>query len=197
MGGSLMAGALWLLYGAISAHYHRWPLAVEVKRADLVVSIYGDGVIESADNVGLQNHVPGRRNILAIVPDGSLVRKGDLLIRLDSTSLEEAIAAERAALSKAEAAVVRARKNSEAARIAVDEYCEGTYVRQRLELSRHVLEAQRRLASVEHSLLKIQIMFRKGFVSPPHVEAMESAVEQEQSGLAAAEHKRDVLDRLT
>ncbi|HEX5446444.1 MAG TPA: biotin/lipoyl-binding protein, partial [Pirellulales bacterium] len=105
----MLTGALWLLYSAISAHYRRGPLAIEVKRADLIVLVSGEGVVESADNLDLQNPVPGRRNILAIVPDGSYVRKGDLLLRLDSASLEEAIAAERASLSQAEAAVVRAK----------------------------------------------------------------------------------------
>ena len=197
IGGALLGGGLWLLWIMISAHYRRGPLAFEVKRADLVVSVSGDGVVESADNLDLQNPVPGRRNILRIVPDGSYVRKGDLVLQLDSTSLDEAIAAERVALSAAAAAVVRTRKNWQAARIAVDEYQNGIYLRQRLDLSRHILTAEQRLASVEHSLLKIQIMFRKGWVSPPHVEAMESAVEKEQANVAAAKHKRDVLDQLT
>lgn len=196
-GGALTAGALWILYGVVSAHFHREPLAVEVKRADLIVSLRGDGVVESADHLDVKNPVPGQRNILEIAPNGSYVNQGDLLLRLDSASLEETIADERASLSKAEAAVVRAKKSWQAASIAVDEYRHGIYVRQRLDLSRRILDAEKRLASVEHSLLQIQIMFRKGFVSPPHVEAMESAVEKEQANLAAAKHKRDVLDRLT
>lgn len=197
IGGGLIAGTLWLLYGAIAAHYRREPLTIAVKRADLVVAVSGDGAVESADNLDLQNPVSGRRNIVQIAPDGSYVRKGDIVLRLDTSSLEEAIAAERAALSKAEAAVVSAKKNWLSAGIAVDEYGKGIYVRQRLDLSRHILTAEQRLASVEHSLVKIQIMFRKGWVSPPHVEAMELAVEKEQANLTAAENKRDVLDQLT
>lgn len=197
IGGALIAGTLWLLYGAIAAHYRREPLTIAVNRTDLVVSVSGDGIVESADNLDLQNPVPGRRNIVQIVPDGSYVRQGDIVLRLDTSSLAEAIAAERAALSKAEAAVVSAKKNWLSASIAVDEYDKGVYLRQRLDLSRHILTAEQRLASVEHSLVKIQIMFRKGWVSPPHVEAMELAVEKEQANLAAAENKRDVLDHLT
>lgn len=197
IGGALLAGMLWLLYAAVSEYYRRGPLAVVVKRADLIVSVRGNGVVESADNLDVPNPVPGRRNILQIVPDGSYVRKGDLIVRLDGGPLEETLAAERAAVSKAEAAVVRAKRTWQAARIAVDEYDKGIYVRQRHELTRHILTAEQRLASVEHSLLKIQIMFRKGWVSPPHVEAMETAVETEQAGLEAAKHKRDILDELT
>lgn len=197
IGGAVIAGTVWLLYGAIAAHYRRGPLTIAVKRSDLVVSVSGDGIVESADNLDVQNPVPGRRNIVQIVSDGSYVRKGDIVVRLDISSLEEAIAAEQAALSKAEAAVVSARKNWLSASIAVDEYDKGVYLRQRLDVSRHILTAEQRLASVEHSLLQIQIMFRKGWVSPPHVEAMELAVEKEQANLAAAEQKRDVLDQLT
>lgn len=197
IGGAVMAGTLWLLWAAIAAYYRREPLTIAVKRSDLVVSVSGDGVVESADCLDLQNPVPGRRNIVQIVPDGSYVRKGDIVLRLDTSSLEEAIAAERTALSKAEAAVVSAQKNWLAASIAVDEYDKGIYLRQRLDLSRHILTAEQRVASVEHSLVKIQIMFRKGWVSPPHVEAMELAVEKEKAHLAAAEQKRDVLDQLT
>lgn len=197
IGGALTAGTCWVVYGGILAFYDRGALTVAVKCDDLVVSVCCDGAVESADNLAIKNLVPGWRNILQIVPDGSCVRKGDPLLRLDSTSLEEAITAERRALAKAEAATRRTKQTWEAARIAVDEYDKGIYVRRRLDLSRHILEAERRLASVEHSLLQIQIMFRRGFVSPPHVEAMEAAVEKEQSNLAAANLKRDVLDNLT
>jgi HlyD family secretion protein len=194
---ALVAGMLWLLWEPILAFFYRGALTAPVKRTDLVISISGDGTIESAHKLDIKNLARGSRNVRQIVPDGSYVRKGDLLVRLDSTLLDEAIAGERAALTKVEAAVLRAQKNWEAARIAVEEYRDGKFVQQQLVLSRDILLAKQGLANAEHSLMNVQIMHRMGFISRAHVDAMELAAEKAEGELASAKTKKDVLEQFT
>lgn len=194
---ALVAGMIWLLWEPVAALFYRGELTAPVKRTDLIISISGDGTIESARRIDLKNRARGSRNVRQIVPDGSYVRKGDLLVRLDSTLLEEAIAGEHATLTKVEAAVLRAQKRWEAARIAVDEYRDGKFVQQQLVLSRDVLLAKQGLANAEHSLLKVQIMHRMGFISRAHVDALELAEEKAEGELASAKTKKDVLEQFT
>ncbi|HQU43451.1 MAG TPA: hypothetical protein PK867_11615, partial [Pirellulales bacterium] len=192
-----MAGAAWIVYCAAAVFFDRGSMAVPAKRADLTISISGDATVESRSNLDIQSRVRGWYSILEIVPDGSLVRKGDLLVRLDSTLLEEAIKAERVLLGTAEAALTRATKECQVAKIAIDEYREGTYVEQRLRLTQGILNAQQRLAGTEHSLLQDEIMFRRGFASKARVDAMQLAVDKERTNLAAAKTKKEVLEDFT
>lgn len=193
----MIAGAVWCIYIAVSVFVHRGAIAVAVKRGDLVISVSGDGAVESGMNLDIKCRVRGSIGILDVVPDGSRVRKGDLLVRLDSTPLEDTIAAEKLVLARCEAAVDRAKKNLRAAEIAIEEYREGTYVEQRLRIEREILTAQQGLAGAQRSLLESQIMFRRAFASRLHVEAREYAVELAENNLAAAKLKRDVLDAFT
>ena len=196
-GGVFLAGASWIVYCAAGAFFDRGKIAVPAKRADLTISISGDAMVESRSNLVIQSRVRGWYSILEIVPDGGIVRKGDVLVRLDSTLLEEAIQAEKVLLGKAQAALTRATKECQAAKIAIDEYREGTYVEQRLRLTQRILVAQQRLASTERSLLQNEIMFRRGFASKAHVDAMQLAVDKERTDLAAAKTKKEVLEEFT
>lgn len=197
IGGALLAGASWVVYGAISAFFYRGPLTTHAKRTELIVSVAGSGTIENGKGVDIKCRARGWSSILEIVPDGSCVREGDVLVRLGDASLQDAIAGEQAALVKAEAAVIVAKKHSEAAQIAIDGYRDGTYVQQRLQLTRVILRAEQTLASTKSSLLQVQIMFRKGFASQFQMQALERNVEKAGSDLAMAKNKRDVLDEFT
>lgn len=197
IGGAASALALLLIgFGAWSAYHHE-PITVTVKRADLIVSLCQPGILESADRVDVKNRVRGRASILHIVPDGSYVHRGDLLARLDDTWLREALAIERASLAKTEAMVIRSQRNLQAASVAVDEYGEGVYAQQRLQLQKGILEAQRSLAKTKQSLLRVRLMYHKAFVSQPHVKQMQLAVEKAESDLAAAKLKKEVLEEFT
>ncbi|MGH7135197.1 MAG: efflux RND transporter periplasmic adaptor subunit [Pirellulales bacterium] len=197
VGGAMIAGAAWCICIAVSVLVHRGAIAVPVKRGDLVISVSGDGAVESGMNLEIKCRVRGSMSLLDVVPDGARVRKGDVLVRLDSTSLKDAIASEKLVLANCEAAVARAKKNLRAAEIAIEEYREGTYIEQRLRIERDILTAQQSLAAAQRSLLESQIMFRRAFVSRLHVEAREFAVELAESKLASAKLKRDVLDEFT
>ncbi len=195
--GAVCAAALWMMGTGVRSVYHHRPITVTVKRDNLVLSLCHDGAVESADNFAVKNRVRGVQSILRIVPDGSHVRRGDLLVRLDSTSLEETLAAEGAELAKTEAAVIRSQRELKAAEVAVDEYGAGIYEQQRLQLQKGILEAQRTLTKSEHSLEKVQIMYRMAFISRPHVTQMELAVEKAQSDLASAKLNKEVLEEFT
>jgi HlyD family secretion protein len=197
IGGVLIVAVVSAAYSAISLLAHRGALSVPVTRADLVISLSGYGVVESRDSLDITCEAPGSLSILEIVPDGSMVRKGDLLARLDRTALEQAIAAQKRELANAEAAVVEASKDVKAANVAIDAYREGAFVQERLRYDHDILLARKTLAAAEHSLLQTQISHRRGFGSRLHVEAREFVVETAQSKLAAAKHKKQILEEFT
>src|SRR5690554_730092 len=62
-----------------------------VSRSDLVITVTEDGNLESASNIDVKCQVAGGSSILWIVPDGSVVQKGDKLVELDAAAIEDQI----------------------------------------------------------------------------------------------------------
>jgi len=82
-------------------------LAELERRIDSTVRVRGTLVsMQTADVVC---EVPGGSTILSIVEDGSQVKKGDVLARLDDTAIKDKLAAHEAAHAAAEAALAQAK----------------------------------------------------------------------------------------
>jgi HlyD family secretion protein len=172
-------------------------LTVPVKRGDLLITVNEDGNLESGKNVDIKCQVPGSLTILEIVTDGAHVKKGDLLVRLDSSMLEDAILAQQIVQAKAEAARITAEKNFSASKIAVDEYREGTFVQSVEQLDATITMARQTLASAENVLFYAKKMHRNGYASELEVESKKFAVEQAKLNLSVAQTKKDVLEKYT
>lgn len=79
------------------------PLA-PVRRGPLVVDLAEDGEIKPSEQLILKSEVEGRHSILYIVPEGTMVRKGDLLVELDvATIVDERVNQEIAVTNAASA----------------------------------------------------------------------------------------------
>ena len=82
-----------------------------VERGPLTIHVRAPGTIRSQKAVVLKSKVEGRTTILWLIPEGSPVKKGDLLLELDSSDLEDKNLQQQIKVRKAEAAFVRAREN--------------------------------------------------------------------------------------
>lgn len=193
----LLIGIFAAVCVALPLFARRNALTAPVKRADVIISVAGFGVVESRDNLDVACGVPGSPTVLEVVPDGSLVRKGDLLVRLDGAELKRGIADQKRALAEAEAAAVQANKEAQAARRAIDAYREGTFVQEGLRYDRDILLAQKRFVAAQRSLLQTTMAHRRGFGARVHVEAQEFVVEAARSNLESARHKKEVLEEYT
>ncbi len=61
----------------------------EVARKDFVVSVEENGSLEPVRETTIRNEVAGTSRIVYLVPEGTFVEEGDLLVELDASSLEE------------------------------------------------------------------------------------------------------------
>ena len=98
-----------------------------VQRGEMLVTVTEDGNVESAKNVEIKCQVAGGTAILSIVKDGTEVKKGDKLVELDASQLDDQINAQKITYEKARSALVQAEKDFQVAEISVKEYLEGTY----------------------------------------------------------------------
>ncbi len=67
-------------------------LVFTVQPQRLLITVTEDGNVESANNVDVKCEVAGGSTILWIINDGKLVNKGDEIVRLDRSTIEDQLA---------------------------------------------------------------------------------------------------------
>jgi len=149
--------------------------------------------------------------IIALVPEGKLVQKGDLLVLFDASPFEEEIRKNQALLSQAEADLSKAKQDLKLQQIQNLE--ELAAARQKVERSDLELkdvqqgkgrvkeeEAAAAVANAERDLLKakgarddLAPLLAEGFITKQELERAQQAVERAQEDLALAKRRRDSM----
>ena len=169
----------------------------EVARGDLLVVVTEDGNVESASNVEIKCRVAGGATIFWIVEDGSQVRKGDKLVELDASALEDQIDTQRIAYQQAKTLMLQSVKSLAVAKIAVTEYLEGTFRQLLQEADALVTVASENLRISRNSLAQTEKMFRQGFVSSLDLEGAKFGVDRCELELGSARTAKEVLVNYT
>jgi HlyD family secretion protein len=92
----------------------------EVKRGDFLISIVEGGTLEAVDEVSIRSEVEGTARIIFIVPEGSYVKAGDLLVELDSSSSQDAVNQQQINVEKAQFALIQSEQQLEIQKSVVD-----------------------------------------------------------------------------
>ncbi|MBX3739580.1 MAG: efflux RND transporter periplasmic adaptor subunit [Akkermansiaceae bacterium] len=61
----------------------------KAERGSFTISLPTGGALEAVDRVTVRNLVPGRTEIISLIKEGTVVKKGDLLIELDANGIED------------------------------------------------------------------------------------------------------------
>src|SRR5687767_8414105 len=61
----------------------------EVKRADMLISVTEDGALRALNETIVRSGLEGLNRIIQLVPEGTHVKKGELLVELDSAGLRD------------------------------------------------------------------------------------------------------------
>jgi HlyD family secretion protein len=162
-------------------------------RGELLVLLKAEGNLESAVNIDLKCEITGGSAILSIVEDGDQVKKGDKLVELDTSTIEEQINTQRITYEKARATTIQAEKDLAAAKIAVDEYLQGSFVQASLDAENKITIASENLRSAQNTLEHSQRMFRKGYISSLDLTSQTFSVQRAQLELDSANTAKNVL----
>lgn len=217
--GATASGVEWLDQGpgaAAPIAAHQAAAAIEVKPGKLRLVVASRGFVESARTTVLYSNVEGATAIIKVVPEGTKVKKGDIVVELDSAALKDRLVNQRITTKSAEANFLNAKLARELAGIAVKEYTDGTYVQHQMELTREVDGARNAIAKLEQRLertraarqrIKDTLVNAGGAKTATDIVAeldvqdrldeAELSLERERRLLAQAERKRDGLERLT
>lgn len=80
------------------------------KRGPLTISVLERGAIKAREQEVIRNEVEGRTSIISLVAEGTRVKKGDLLVKLDASTLEDSQIDQEIRVQNAEAAYINAKE---------------------------------------------------------------------------------------
>jgi len=112
-----------------------------VERGDLVVTILQSGELEAKRSESINNEIDREAKILYIVEDGAKVKKGDLLVELESEDLRNRLLQAESDVSRAEADLKNAQEELEIQRLKHNTDLESAQLRvqiAKLEIKKYV-----------------------------------------------------------
>lgn len=188
--------------------WERLPKAA-VRRADLWVSVTAGGLIESANqtviecelqalDVGVRGQrlsAGGASTILSLTPEGTMVKKGDILCRLDASAYEELLLQQEMTVERAKSDHRQAELNLQVAQTAVTEFRDGIQLQTLKENEGQIASARWEWERVTDRLGWSRRMFNKGYVSAGQVSSDEVGERRAAFSLEQSQMRAEVFRR--
>jgi HlyD family secretion protein len=172
-------------------------LSAEVSRGPLTVVLTTSGTLKPTDSLTYRSPVIGRElEIAALAPEGSRVKAGDLLIRLNAGELQRDADRARQELRQLKLDLQLAHGERQDAEALVQSVTEGEGVlaveeaRTRLQLAQ--LKAERLRSEFE----EYKPLMQKGFITREELARTESEATQAAEELSLARRRADIAERL-
>lgn len=172
-------------------------LTHRIARGDLLVTVDEQGILESSENVEVKSKVRGRNAVLWIVDSGTVVKKGDVLVRLDSLFIQEQVDERTKYSNWSQSAADGSAARVARSKIAVTEYDQGRYRSEVMSLEKDIAVAQATLQNSKDRLRHVTMMANSGYLSELEVEERQFATEQAELNLHLKQTQLEVLKNFT
>ena len=206
---AMVAGALSLIPKAVP------PQLLTVEKAPFKIEITSGGSLEPLRTERVISQCQWTVQILSLVPEGTWVRKGDIVCVLDSSEIEEFRRAREVSLIKAHSSLEASRQQEEIVRAANErrlaeaehrrqnaemdlfEYTNGTHPNAVGKLDDDISINEDRLRAVEYDLQFAERMWMLGYASRPEVaaESLKATTQSEQ--LRRLEAQKNLVEQYT
>ena len=190
-------GAYTFIAEGLSAAEQTSRLTHTISRGDLTVSIVEQGTLESSNNKEVTCRVRGFSTVNWVIKGGSVVEKGDVLVKLDTKVIEEHYSLTKTNTHTATATLARTEADVRKAEIAIPAYLEGRYEAQLEQLESEQDLATQRLRTAKEILKRTESLFQRGYVSNLQVRGKKFIVEEAELDLKVKETQIHVLKTYT
>ena len=191
--GAAAGAAFWPAGSGQAGEY----LTHTIKRGSLTVSVTEQGTLESSNNTEIKCKVRGFSMVTYVVPTGTVVEKGQELVRLDTKVIEEQHSLTKTNTFIAQATLAQTEANVEKADIAIEAYEQGRFLSQLQALEKDLAAHKRNLRTARKMYLRSQSLFRQGYVTELEVEGNAFTVTQAELQLKVKETEIKVLKEFT
>ncbi|MFK8115447.1 MAG: efflux RND transporter periplasmic adaptor subunit [Rubripirellula sp.] len=168
-----------------------------ISRANLTVSVTEQGTLESSNNTEVKCKVRGFSLVTFVVPAGTVVEKGQELVRLDTKVIEEQHSLTKTNTFIAEATLAQTQANVEKARISIEAYEKGRFRSQLQGLEKELAAHKRNLRTARKMRERSETLFRQGYATELEVEGNAFTVTQAELELKVKETEIRVLKDFT
>ena len=190
------------------------PLA-RVERGPLTISVIQSGTIQNRQREIVKCEVEGTTTILSLVAEGTNIQKGDLLVELDSSRLQDDKAQQEISVGNAKAAFINAESNlgvtqsqSESdvtqaklkhqfAEIDLEKYLEGEWPAALKKAESDIILANEDLRRAQEKFEWSRKLATEGYIAKTECDTDELSVKQSQIKLELAENALNVLEEYT
>ena len=168
-----------------------------VSRGPFLHEVVERGEVESSRNVEIRCQVKSRNSagtaIIEVIPEGTQVKEGDLLVKLDASALEQEIVQQQIVGNTSQAIMIQAKNTFEAAQIARKEYLEGTFIQEEQLIQNEIIVAEENLRRAQQYAKYSEQLAARGYVTALQLEGDQFAVEKAKNELETAQTKLRVL----
>lgn len=209
------AGGLLFWHGAASAQATTAHATFRVERGPLTISVIQAGTIKARDMTIIKNEVEGRTSIITLIPEGTRVQKGELLVELDASSLIDTRLDQQIRVQNAEASYVGSKENLEVvknqaqsdvdkaqlalqfAREDLVKYIDGEYPNELKRSEANITLAQEELTRVQETLRWSRTLYDEKFISQTELQADELNEKKRSLDLELAQNNLNLLKEFT
>lgn len=186
-----------------------------VRQGPLTISVTEAGAIRPREQIILKNEVEGQTVILYVIEEGKEVSKGDLLVELDVSKLEDLRVNQQIQVINGEATYINARENLEVvksqaqadidkaaldfefARQDLEQYKDGEYPKQKKEETSKITLAEETLTNAKNTFDWSQKLFDEKYLSETELKKDELAWKKTRLDLELARDSMNLLQNFT
>lgn len=186
-----------------------------VQQGPLTISVTEAGEIRPREQIILKNEVEGKTVILYIIEEGQAVSKGDLLVELDGSALEDKRLNQQIQVINGEASFINARENLavvksqaqadidkatldfEFAGQDLNQYQQGEYPKLEKEAMAKITLAEETLTNAKNTFDWSQKLFAEKYLSKTELTKDELAWKKARLDLELARDARNLLQKFT
>ncbi|MBM4044677.1 MAG: efflux RND transporter periplasmic adaptor subunit [Planctomycetes bacterium] len=188
-------------------------LTYAVARGDLTIAVTESGSLQAQRSVSIQSEIMGMATIITIVPEGTYVQKGELLVELDSSELtqrlnEQKISFERAQGDSTQAkASLEIQKSESESRVAAAEldlaqaqdeekrYLEGDGPQETRQALAERTLALEKLQRAKDKLQWTQKLYEKGYLTESELKGDELSVKEAEINVTGFTEKVRIIEQ--
>jgi len=186
-----------------------------VKKGSLTISVLETGTIKAREQVIIKNEVEGRTSIISLVSEGTHVKKGDLLVELDASTLVDNRIDQEIRVQNAEAAHINATESLavvenqaqsdidvalltlEFAKQDLEQYKEGQFPIEQVAAENEIALRDEELKRANETLDWSRKLHTDKFISSTELQADELAVTRAENNLVIAKNNLKLLQKFT
>lgn len=175
------------------------PQLVKVTKKTFIHEILERGSAESASNIEIRCQVEsaGGLTIISVVPEGTVVKKDDLLVELDSSTLLENVTKQRIAVLASQSELAQSKADLETAKLTLLEYIEGKFEEENKTIQNEIFSAKETVRTQEENLSYYKRLLERGYVTDSRVEADLIELDKARKNEEIARLKLKVLNEYT